>query len=67
MQVLFAKYSEQAWDSKGQMIKDTKVLSKKGALKLSKDILNTWKNLTDEENESYIQQNFEQIWNKIEV
>ena len=49
------------------MIKDTKVLSKKGALKLSKDILKTWKNLTDEENESYIQQNFEQIWNKCEV
>ena len=41
------------------MIKDAKVLSKKGALKFSKEILENWKKLTSEENESYLQQNFE--------
>ncbi len=49
------------------MIKDTKVLSKKSAMKLSKEVLKSWKNLSDEENESYIQQNFEQILKKCDV
>ena len=41
------------------MIKDSKTLSKKGAFKLSHDILKTWKNLNDEEDESYLAQNFD--------
>lgn len=45
------------------MIKDAKVLSKKGARKFSLEILENWKKFTPEENESYLLQNFETIWN----
>ena len=46
------------------MIKDQKALSKRGAKKFSHDVLSNWKKFSNEENESYLQQNFEEIWNK---
>lgn len=61
---MFNKFAEQAWDEKGNMIKDQKVLSKKGARKFSHDVLANWKKFSNEENESYLQQNFDEIWNK---
>ncbi len=41
---------------------DKKVLSQKDAKKFSKEILAKWKSLDDEENKSYLEQNFDQIW-----
>ena len=55
IKVQYNKYAEQAWDEKGNMIKDQKALSKKGARKFSHDILANWKKFNDEENESYLQ------------
>lgn len=64
LKLTFLRYAEQAWDDKGQPLKDTKVLSKKSAEKFSRDVLSNWKKLTSEENESYLQQNFESIFEK---
>ena len=64
IKVQFNKCAEQAWDEKGNMIKDQKVLSKKGAKKFSHIVLANWKKFNDEENDSYLQQNFDEIWNK---
>ena len=50
----FNKCAEQAWDEKGNMIKDQKVLSKKGAKKFSHIVLANWKKFNDEENDSYL-------------
>ena len=52
--IVFNKYSEQAWGNDGNPIADSKVLSKRGARKFSKEILQNWKKLTAEENESWI-------------
>ena len=46
------------------MIKDQKVLSKNSALKFAHAVLGNWKKFSQEENDSYLQQNFEEIWNK---
>ena len=54
LQMLFNKYSEQAWDEKGQKIENLKVLSKKGATKMSRDVLASWNKLNKEEIDSYI-------------
>ena len=54
LQTIFKRYSEQAWDKTGKPVGDTKVLSKKNAMKFSKDVLANWKKLSEEENESYI-------------
>ena len=40
------------------------MLSKKGAVKFSREVLKSWKKLTTEENESWINQNFDEIWGK---
>ena len=58
VKIQFNKFAEQAWDEKGNMIKDQKVLSQKGARKFSQTILANWKKFSNEENESYLQQNF---------
>ena len=56
LNIKFNQYSEQAWDDKGNKIEDLKVLSKKGAAKMSKDVLTSWKKDLDEEAvDSYIQ------------
>ena len=62
LRIKFKKYAEQAWDEKGNQIKGQISLSKKGAQKFAAEVLQNWKGLTKEENESYIAQNFENIW-----
>lgn len=66
IKVQFGKFAEQAWDEKGNMLKDQKVLSRKGTMKFAHTVLANWKKFTNEENDSYIQQNFDEIWNKCE-
>ena len=39
LKVQFNKFAEQAWDEKGNMIKDKKALSKRGDKKFSHDVL----------------------------
>ena len=51
----FDKYSEQAWNDKGQQIDGSKVLSQKSAKKFAKAILEKWKNLDQEASQSYIE------------
>lgn len=46
------------------MIKDSKVLSKSGSRKFARTVLANWKKFSNEENDSYLQQNFDDIWNK---
>ena len=62
IRLVFNKSSEQAWDDSGKPIKDKKVLSKKGAKKFAHEILATWKKFSQEETDSYIEQNFDNIW-----
>lgn len=66
LRILFKKYAEQAWDEKGHQIEGKKALSKKGAKKFATEILSSWQKLSAEENESYIQQNFDQTWSKFD-
>jgi len=40
------------------------VLSKKGTTKVSKEVLKNWKKLDSDEIDSWITQNFEDIWAK---
>ena len=67
LRIMFKKYAEQAWDEKGHQIEGKKALSKKGAMKFASEVLASWKKLTQEENESYIQQNFDNIWSKFDT
>ena len=62
LKLVYNKDAEQAWDDSGKPIKDKKVLSKKGAKKFAQEILATWKKMNQEETESYIEQNFDNIW-----
>lgn len=64
LKIQFNKFAEQAWDEKGNMLKNQKALSKHGARKFSHDVLANWKKFSNEENDSYLQQNFDEIWNK---
>ena len=45
VKIKFGKFSEQAWDDKGKQIEGKKVLSKKGTIKFSKEILENWNKL----------------------
>ena len=62
IKTIFNKFSEQAWDQSGKPIKDKRALSKKGATKFSKEVLENWKKLAADEIDSYIQYNFDTIW-----
>ena len=62
IKLIYNKFSEQAWDDNGKPIKDKKVLSKKGTKKFASEILATWKKFSQEETDSYIEQNFDNIW-----
>ena len=64
IKMIFQKFAEQAWDDKGNPIPDKKVLSQKSTKKFAKIILAQWKQLDDEANDSYIEQNFDDTWNK---
>ena len=62
LKIMFTKYSEQSWDEKGNPIAGQFVLSKQGARKFASEVLAKWLNLNSEEDESYLQQNFDNIW-----
>ena len=64
IKMTFQKYAEQAWDDKGNPIPEKKVLSQKSTKKFSKIILAQWKQLDEESNDSYIEQNFDDTWTK---
>ena len=66
LQIMFRKYAEQAWDQKGHKLEGQMNLTKKGARKLAHEVLQNWKGLTNEENDSYIAQNFDSIWSKFD-
>ena len=63
----FNQYAEQAWSQKGEPIQGMKVLSEKNCVKFAQDVLAKWKKLTKEENDSYIEQNFKEIFSKQHV
>tara|TARA_B110000305_G_C19114007_1_gene481094 strand:+ start:274 stop:582 length:309 start_codon:yes stop_codon:yes gene_type:complete len=54
IKTIFNKFAEQAWDQSGKPIKDKKALSKRGATKFSKEVLENWKKLAADEIDSYI-------------
>ena len=66
LRTLFNRLGEQAWDEKGNKIDGVKVLTPKETKKFAMQVLANWKRLTPEENESYIEQNYEEIYSKQE-
>ena len=66
LHTLFNKMGEQAWDEKGNKLDGVKVLTPKETKKFAMQVLADWKRLTPEENDSYIEQNFDEIYNRQE-